>query len=68
MTTSCELTDCELSDAELDQVVGGNPAIIAGVVVGAALGVVCLAGALAVVDVVSHHTGGPCVWDALGVT
>ena len=48
-----------LTDAELDQVAGGN--LVAAVALGAVLGVGLLAAAVAVGDMVRHHTGKGCI-------
>ena len=51
-----------LTDAELDQVTGGSLAIVAGIGVGAVIGVGLLALAVAVGDHVRHHTGKSCIY------
>ena len=54
--------ETSLTDAELDQVVGGSLAIVAGIGVGAVIGVGLLALAVAVGDHVRHHTGKSCIY------
>ena len=51
-----------LTDTELDQVAGGSLAIVAGIGVGAVLGVGLLAVAVAVGDHIRHHTGKSCIY------
>ena len=51
-----------LTDVELDQVTGGSLTIVAGIAVGAVLGVGILAVAVAVGDYVRHHTGKQCIY------
>jgi hypothetical protein len=58
MTNSQEIS---LADVELDQVDGGSLTLVAGVAVGAVLGVGILAVAVAVGDYVRHHTGKECI-------
>ena len=59
MTNSHETS---LTDVELDQVTGGMLQIIAGVAVGAVVGVAAVAVAVAVGDYVRHHTGKDCIF------
>ena len=59
MTNSQEIS---LTDAELDQVAGGFLQIVAGVAVGAVLGVGILAVAVAAGDYIRHHTGKDCIF------
>ena len=54
--------ETSLTDVELDQVAGGMLQIIAGVAVGAVVGVGALAVAVAVGDYVRHHTGKDCIF------
>ena len=49
-------------DVELDQVAGGMLQIIAGVAVGAVVGVAALAVAVAAGDYIRHHTGKDCIF------
>ena len=60
MTTHAHETS--MTDVELDQVAGGMLQIIAGVAVGAVVGVGALAVAVAVGDYVRHHTGKDCIF------
>ena len=59
MTNSQEIS---LTDAELDQVAGGFLQIVAGVAVGAVLGIGILAVAVAAGDYIRHHTGKDCIF------
>ena len=54
--------EVSLTDVELDQVAGGFVQIIAGVAVGAVLGVGALAVAVAAGDYIRHHTGKDCIF------
>ena len=54
--------ETSLTDVELDQVAGGMLQIIAGVAVGAVVGVAAVAVAVAVGDYVRHHTGKDCIF------
>jgi len=54
--------ETSLTDVELDQVAGGMLQIIAGVAVGAVVGVAALAVAVAAGDYIRHHTGKDCIF------